>query len=279
MPAGSPPASCCQRLAAIGRLEDAAAGALPFTVLPRTFAGLPQCGIYNVRVRRIDLHIVAADVLVLVEHLLESSGRHRSSDRCRAPDSGRTDARQPRRRAGWDRAGRRRSAKSAARRASPDASRSRPRQWTCRFRRRRTDRDDAVLLRCRRKSMFGSDGATSIAPIEPVGCWSKIGCQVRPKSCRLPHSAIHRADVEHIRLAGHAGNGARAASAKRARRCASASREQSAVSICCAWTGDKLAIARDRKVRRAIKIASSNESINHRYACRRSHTATRRTVM
>jgi len=27
---------------------------------------------------------------------------------------------------------------------------------------------------------FGSDGATAIAPIDPVGCWSKIGCHVWP---------------------------------------------------------------------------------------------------
>ena len=59
------------RRAAIGGLVDAAPQAAPLRVLPRSLALLPQRGIDDARVRWIDVHVVAARVLVLVENLLE----------------------------------------------------------------------------------------------------------------------------------------------------------------------------------------------------------------
>src|SRR5450755_15930 len=67
--------SACQRtpsLAAIDRLENAAAGTVPAAVFPRPLARLPQCGIDNIGIGRIDLYVTAANVLVFVEHLLEA---------------------------------------------------------------------------------------------------------------------------------------------------------------------------------------------------------------
>ena len=57
--------------AAIGRFEDAAVRAVPSGVLPRAFAGLPQCGIDDIGVGRVDHDAGGADVLILVEDLLE----------------------------------------------------------------------------------------------------------------------------------------------------------------------------------------------------------------
>ena len=59
------------RRAAIGRLEDPAARPRPHRVLPRTLPLLPQRGVDDVRIGRVDVDVVAARVLVLVEHLLE----------------------------------------------------------------------------------------------------------------------------------------------------------------------------------------------------------------
>ena len=61
-------------LAAVGGLEDAAAGAVPFAVLPGTFAGLPQCGIDDVGVGGIDDDSSGTDIFVLGENLLEGLG-------------------------------------------------------------------------------------------------------------------------------------------------------------------------------------------------------------
>src|SRR6185437_9758954 len=58
-------------LAEIVRAVDAPAIPIPGSVLPRPFAGLPQCGVHELRVRRIDLEIGAAGVLVFVQDLLE----------------------------------------------------------------------------------------------------------------------------------------------------------------------------------------------------------------
>jgi hypothetical protein len=59
------------RIAAVGRLEDAAARAAPGAVLPRPLPRFPHRCVHDVRVGRIDVHVLAAGVLVLVEHLLE----------------------------------------------------------------------------------------------------------------------------------------------------------------------------------------------------------------
>ena len=63
-----------------------------------------------------------------------------------------------------------------------DASTSCRRRSTCRCRRRPRGPAAAALRRCRRRSMLGSDGATTTEPIDPVGWSSKIGFQVRPAS-------------------------------------------------------------------------------------------------
>ncbi len=52
-------------------LKNPAAGARPHRVLPGPLALLPERGVHRVGVRRVDVHVVAAGVLVLVEHLLE----------------------------------------------------------------------------------------------------------------------------------------------------------------------------------------------------------------
>ena len=57
--------------AAVGGLEDAAAGARPHGVLPRSLPLFPHRRVDDVGVRRIDVDVVAAGVLVLREHLLE----------------------------------------------------------------------------------------------------------------------------------------------------------------------------------------------------------------
>src|SRR5262249_6154563 len=56
---------------AVGRLEDAAVGAVPRAVLPRALPLLPQRREDDVGVRRIDVDVFAAGVLVLEEHALE----------------------------------------------------------------------------------------------------------------------------------------------------------------------------------------------------------------
>ena len=61
--------------------------------------------------------------------------------------------------------------------------------------------------------MFGLDGATAIAPIDPVDCSSKIGTQFDAVVGRSPHAAVVEPDVEHVRLAGHARERAGAAGA------------------------------------------------------------------
>ena len=56
---------------AVGRLEDPAARARPHRVLPRPLPLLPQRGVHDVRIDRVDVDVVPARVLVLVEHLLK----------------------------------------------------------------------------------------------------------------------------------------------------------------------------------------------------------------
>ena len=64
---------------------------------------------------------------------------------------------------------------------------------------------------------FGSDSATAIAPMEPVR--KNVVRDVAPRCAgvlRLPHAAARVAHVVHERLRCHAGDGVRAAAAKRA---------------------------------------------------------------
>ena len=63
--------------------------------------------------------------------------------------------------------------------------------------------------------MFGSDGATAIAPIDPVGWSSKIGVHVRAGVGRFPDAAVHGADIEHVRLGWNACGGLRPAASER----------------------------------------------------------------
>ena len=138
-------------VAAVGGLEDAAVGAVPFAVLPRAFARLPQCGIDDVGVRGIDLHIVAADVLVLVENLLEGlAAVGRAIDAALGIWSVRMAGDRDKQPIGIVRIDRHCRDLLAVAQAQ-DASRSRRRRSTCRCRRRRTNQADAGLRRCRRK--------------------------------------------------------------------------------------------------------------------------------
>ena len=51
--------------------------------------------------------------------------------------------------------------------------------------------------------MFGFDGATAIAPMEPIGMpSSEIGTHVRPGILRLPNASAHGAEIKSVRLAG-----------------------------------------------------------------------------
>src|SRR5205823_5477870 len=59
------------RRAAVGRLEDAVACATEALPLDEALLLLPERGVDDARVRRVDADVVAARVLVLVEHLLE----------------------------------------------------------------------------------------------------------------------------------------------------------------------------------------------------------------
>ena len=59
------------RRATIYRLEHAAVGAGPHRVLPRALTFLPHRGVHGLGVRRIDVDVVAASVLILREHLFE----------------------------------------------------------------------------------------------------------------------------------------------------------------------------------------------------------------
>ena len=59
------------RRAAVDRLEDAAVGAVPRRVFPRTLALLPQRRVDDVGVRRVDVDVLAAGVDVFEEHALE----------------------------------------------------------------------------------------------------------------------------------------------------------------------------------------------------------------
>ena len=137
--------------AAVDRLEDAAVGAAPRAVLPRSLALLPHRRVDDVGVGGIDVDVLAAGVLVLEQHALE-----RAAAVGRAEDAallvrtvGMAERRheQPVRRSSdrW------RSSESAARRAGRDASTSSRRRWTCRCRRRRRGPGAAALRRCRRR--------------------------------------------------------------------------------------------------------------------------------
>src|SRR5450755_2341627 len=57
--------------AAIRGLEDAATSAIPTSVFPRAFAGLPQCGIDRIWIRRIDDDSTGTDVVALGKDLLK----------------------------------------------------------------------------------------------------------------------------------------------------------------------------------------------------------------
>ena len=70
-PEGMPLGEGMPRVAAVGGFEDAAAGTAPGGVFPRPLARFPQGGVDDVGVRRVDLHVVGAGVVVLAEHLLE----------------------------------------------------------------------------------------------------------------------------------------------------------------------------------------------------------------
>src|SRR6185503_14585490 len=59
------------RFAVIDRFEDAAAGAIPRGVFPRTLPRLPKSCVSNIRIFRIEEHIRAADVLVFIENFLK----------------------------------------------------------------------------------------------------------------------------------------------------------------------------------------------------------------
>ena len=59
------------RLPAVGRFEDAAAGAAPRAVLPRPLAFLPQRRVDDVGIRGIDIDVLAAGVGILVEDFLK----------------------------------------------------------------------------------------------------------------------------------------------------------------------------------------------------------------
>ena len=61
------------RRAAVGGLEDPAVRALPRAVLPRTLPLLPHRRVDDVRVRGIDVDVLAAGVLVLEQHALEGA--------------------------------------------------------------------------------------------------------------------------------------------------------------------------------------------------------------
>src|SRR5262249_21714005 len=57
--------------AAVGGLEESAAGAVVLiAVLPWSEAHLPKTRVYHIGIRRIDFHVGAADVFVLVERFL-----------------------------------------------------------------------------------------------------------------------------------------------------------------------------------------------------------------
>ena len=63
--------------------------------------------------------------------------------------------------------------------------------------------------------MLGSEGATSTAPIEPVAFMVEDRRPGPAEIRGLPYAAVHDADVEDIRLSGHARDGTGAASAER----------------------------------------------------------------
>ena len=64
--------------------------------------------------------------------------------------------------------------------------------------------------------MFGFDGATAMAPIEPLGCVVEDRIPGAAVVVGLPHAAVDRADVEHVRLVGNSDGGLGAAAAERA---------------------------------------------------------------
>ena len=97
---GSPPVSLLPGGAAVGGFENAAIGAAERAVFRESLLLLPQRGVDGVGVARIDAHVVAAGVFVLIKNLLEAVRRRWWSGRCRVRDWGRRDGPAPRRRGG-----------------------------------------------------------------------------------------------------------------------------------------------------------------------------------
>ena len=118
---GSPSVSCFQVVPPSVDLKMPVAGAAESLALDEALLLLPERGVDDVRVARIDADVVAARVLVLVQHLLERACRRRSSGRRRARRWARTDGRARRRRGGRGCADRRRSSRSSGCRAGRDA--------------------------------------------------------------------------------------------------------------------------------------------------------------
>ena len=72
MSSGKPLLSCFQVLPPSVDLKMPPLVPFHVRVFPRTFARFPERSVNDLRIRRIDLHIVAARVFVLVKRLLES---------------------------------------------------------------------------------------------------------------------------------------------------------------------------------------------------------------
>ena len=136
------------RRAAVGRLEDAAVGALPRAVFPRPLPLLPHRGVDDVGVGGIDVDVLAAGVHVLEQHALEVLAAVGGAEDAALLVGSVRVAERGDEEAVRDCADRSRAWESAARRAGRGASRSRRRRWICRCRRRPTGPDAAALRRC-----------------------------------------------------------------------------------------------------------------------------------
>src|SRR5262249_53956784 len=71
--AGQPVRQLLPRRPAVRRLEDAAVRAVPRPVFPGALARLPQAGVHDVRIFRIELDVRRAGVLVLEQPLLKGA--------------------------------------------------------------------------------------------------------------------------------------------------------------------------------------------------------------
>ncbi len=170
-------------VAAIARLPQPAARAVRRRVdVPRWPPRLPERGVEHAGVARLESEVDGTGVGVRTEHLLPDAHHRRGSGRRRARHSGRRGGRARRRRRGRGRRDRRGCVRSADCRRARRGPRNGRRPTTCTSRCPARCPSACRLRRCRRRAPAGREGATAMAPIEPIGWPSKIGCQVRPAS-------------------------------------------------------------------------------------------------